>query len=82
MKMFEYPLNAILIVKQFCDRKFHARRLPLHGTSLHSVIRAHDGTDAEIEIFDNLLHGFGLGEGTIAEGWIDSAVKFWENQMA
>jgi acetyl esterase/lipase len=40
-----------------------------------------NGTDAEIEIFDNLPHGFGLGEVTIAEGWIDRAVKFWENQM-
>lgn len=40
-----------------------------------------NGTDAEIEIFANLPHGFGLGEGTRAEGWIDHAVKFWENQM-
>lgn len=40
-----------------------------------------NGTDAEIEIFENLPHGFGLGEGTIAEGWLDRAVKFWENQM-
>lgn len=40
-----------------------------------------NGTDAEIVIFDNLPHGFGLGEGTIAEGWIAHAVKFWENQM-
>lgn len=40
-----------------------------------------NGTDAEIEIFDGLPHGFGLGDGTIAEGWIDHAVRFWENQM-
>lgn len=40
-----------------------------------------NGTDAEIEIFENLPHGFGLGEGTIAQGWLDRAVKFWENQM-
>ncbi|SHO45313.1 alpha/beta hydrolase [Anaerocolumna xylanovorans] len=40
-----------------------------------------NGTNAEIEIFDGLPHGFGLGEGTIAEGWIDHAVRFWENQM-
>jgi len=40
-----------------------------------------NGTDAEIEIFDNLPHGFGLGEGTIAEGWIDRAIRFWKNQM-
>ena len=33
-----------------------------------------------IEIFDGLSHGFGLGEGTIAEGWLDRAVNFWERQ--
>lgn len=43
-------------------------------------IKAH-GTDAEIEVFDGLPHGFGLGEGTSAEGWIDRAVLFWERQM-
>ncbi|MBQ6910081.1 MAG: hypothetical protein IJQ29_08170 [Synergistaceae bacterium] len=39
-----------------------------------------NGTDAEIEIFNGLSHGFGLGEGTVAEGWLDRAVKFWERQ--
>lgn len=43
-------------------------------------IRA-QGTDAEIEVFEGLPHGFGLGEGTIAEGWIDHAIAFWERQM-
>lgn len=41
----------------------------------------HNGTDAEIEIFEGLPHGFGLGEGTKAEGWIDNAIKFWERNM-
>ena len=40
-----------------------------------------NGTDAEIEVFDGLPHGFGLGEGTVAEGWIDHAIAFWERQM-
>lgn len=40
-----------------------------------------NGTDAEIEIFEGLPHGFGLGEGTKAEGWIDHAIKFWERNM-
>lgn len=40
-----------------------------------------NGTDAEIEIFDGLPHGFGLGTGTVAEGWINHAVDFWEKQM-
>ncbi len=42
-------------------------------------IRA-NGTDAEIEIFEGLSHGFGLGEDTIAFGWLDRAVSFWERQ--
>ena len=37
-----------------------------------------NGTAAEIEIFQGLSHGFGLGEGTVAEGWLDRAVAFWE----
>ena len=37
-----------------------------------------NGTDAEIEVFQGLSHGFGLGTGTVAEGWIDRAAEFWE----
>lgn len=40
-----------------------------------------NGTDTEIEVFDGLPHGFGLGEGTIAEGWIDNAAAFWQRQI-
>ena len=40
-------------------------------------IRA-NGTPAEIEIFDGLSHGFGLGEGTVAHGWLDRAINFWQ----
>ncbi|MGX7197943.1 alpha/beta hydrolase [Enterococcus olivae] len=36
---------------------------------------------AEIKIFDNVGHGFGLGVGTEAEGWIDDATSFWEKQI-
>ena len=41
-----------------------------------------NGTDAEIEIFEGLPHGFGLGIETAAEGWLDRAVAFWERQMS
>ena len=37
-----------------------------------------NGIDGEIEVFEGLQHGFGLGEGTLAEGWIDRATAFWE----
>ena len=45
------------------------------------AIRA-GGTDAEIEVFAGLPHGFGLGEGTAAAGWLERAVTFWERQQA
>ena len=37
-----------------------------------------NGIPAEIEVFQGLPHGFGLGQGTVAEGWINRAVVFWE----
>ena len=40
-----------------------------------------NGTDAMIEVFPGLSHGFGLGEGTIAEGWLNNAVAFWEKHQ-
>lgn len=40
-----------------------------------------NGTDAEIEVFEGLSHGFGLGTGTVAEGWLDHAVEFWERNQ-
>ena len=39
------------------------------------------GCIVEEHIIDNLEHGFGVGKGTPAEGWIDMAVKFWEKNM-
>ena len=45
-----------------------------------AAIRA-NGTDAMIEVFPGLSHGFGLGTGTVAEGWIVNAVSFWERNM-
>lgn len=38
------------------------------------------GIPAQIEIFEGLPHGFGLGIGTPAEGWIHNALQFWLNQ--
>lgn len=39
------------------------------------------GIDTEFHKYPGLGHGFGLGTGTVAEGWIDDAVAFWEKQM-
>lgn len=39
------------------------------------------GIDTEFGSFSGLSHGFGLGTGTVAEGWIKNAIAFWEKQM-
>lgn len=36
------------------------------------------GTKVEFRRYDALGHGFGLGIGTAAEGWITDAIRFWE----
>lgn len=38
------------------------------------------GIPTEFHKYPGLGHGFGLGTGTAAEGWIDDAAAFWENQ--
>ena len=39
------------------------------------------GIPTEFHAYEGLPHGFGLGTGTIAEGWINDAIAFWEAQM-
>ncbi len=39
------------------------------------------GIDTEFHLYPNLGHGFGLGLGTSAEGWVDDAVAFCEKHI-
>ena len=39
------------------------------------------GIATEFHKYPNLSHGFGLGTGTVAEGWINDAAAFWEKQI-
>ncbi len=38
------------------------------------------GIPTEFHAYEGLGHGFGLGTGTVAEGWIEDAIAFWEAQ--
>ncbi len=40
------------------------------------------GTAVEYHKYANLGHGFGLGSGTRAEGWIFEAIRFWETAVS
>ncbi|MDE7278378.1 MAG: alpha/beta hydrolase, partial [Oscillospiraceae bacterium] len=38
------------------------------------------GIDTEFHVYSGLGHGFGIGTGTVAEGWLEDAAAFWEKQ--
>jgi acetyl esterase/lipase len=40
------------------------------------------GTDVEYHRYSGVGHGFGLGVGTSAEGWIAEAVRFWAKHIS
>lgn len=39
------------------------------------------GIETEFHRYPGLGHGFGLGTGTVAEGWLDEAADFWQRQI-
>ena len=39
------------------------------------------GTPVEFHEYAGLGHGFGLGAGTRAEGWVFQAIRFWEGSI-
>ena len=39
------------------------------------------GVEVEYRRFQSAGHGFGLGTGTDAEGWLDSALRFWRRHV-
>ncbi len=39
------------------------------------------GIDTEFYKYPGLGHGFGIGTGTVADSWINSAVVFLEKQV-
>jgi len=40
------------------------------------------GIEVEYRKYKNAGHGFGLGAGTDAEGWIEHAIQFWEKHLS
>ena len=40
------------------------------------------GVEVEYRRYKNAGHGFGLGVGTDAEGWVGYAIEFWRNHSS
>lgn len=53
----------------------------LQGPTLERAL-ASSGATYQCLVFDNAPHAIGTGRGTDAEGWVDQAVDFWEEQVA
>jgi len=90
----EYPRPGAVIMQYTGLNQVFGNEPPTYncvGTSdgiasyrtMGARIRAiqNNGTAAEIEVFNGLPHGFGLGTGTVAEGWINNAIEFWINNI-
>jgi len=58
-----------------CDKDY---AVPIENTQLLAQALAKAGVPCEYETFDSNMHGWGCGKGTIAEGWVVRAIKFWE----
>ena len=52
---------------------------PLQGPALGKALAAHGVPYKEV-VYDHAAHGIGLGRGTAADGWLDKAAAFWEEQ--
>lgn len=39
------------------------------------------GIPTEFHVYSRLSHGYGLGTDTVAEGWINDAIKFWQKNI-
>ena len=51
----------------------------LQGPALSKALAAHGVPYKEV-VYDHVAHGIGLGRGTAADGWLDEAAAFWEEQ--
>jgi acetyl esterase/lipase len=40
-----------------------------------------DGVEVEYHRFKNAGHGFGLGKGSDADGWMEQAIAFWGKHL-
>lgn len=54
--------------------------VPIENTRLLAETLKEHGVPYIYETFSSDAHGWGLATGTVAQGWLERAVQFWENQ--
>lgn len=72
LELSKMGYNAFALIYRIASWRTMERRL--------EALEA-QGIPTEFHAYEGLGHGFGLGTGTVAEGWIKDAAAFWENQF-
>ncbi len=56
--------------------------VPAENSAMLEAALTRCGVPVRHEVFPGTVHGWGLGDGTAAEGWFDRAIRFWEENTA
>ena len=70
----EYPQTFVWQ----CERD---NAVPIENTRMLVRALSENNVPYVYETFDSDAHGWGAGDGTLAEGWIERAVSFWEKSQ-
>jgi len=68
---------ATFVVQGEDDRIVNVSTVDRRVNAMHNA-----GIEVEYRKYRNAGHGFGLGVGTDAQGWIEHAIQFWERHMS
>lgn len=52
--------------------------VPAENSAMLEAALTRCGVPVRHEVFPGTVHGWGLGDGTAAEGWFDRAIRFWK----
>jgi acetyl esterase/lipase len=55
--------------------------VPVKHVETRAAAMRDAGIKVECIVYKGIGHGYGVGKGTIAEGWMDKAIDFWEENM-
>jgi acetyl esterase/lipase len=55
--------------------------VPIENTEMLVKSLKEKGVPYAYEVFQSKAHGWGIGKGTEAEGWVDRAIDFWRDSF-
>lgn len=56
--------------------------VPVQNSRLMDEALLRNHVPVQYQLYHSNVHGWGVGKGTIAEGWVEKAMAFWQNHVA